>query len=85
MVEKETRGQSSNKAWYTYRAGRITSSLMKSAARTSHSMLAQSLIKRICYPQLYSFSTAATRCPIVHVSICYHTRNFKTCFIILLF
>ena len=59
--EVETRGQSSNKIWFMYRAGRITASNIKSAARTNHSMPSQSLIKRICYPEAFKFSTKATR------------------------
>lgn len=34
---------------------------MKLAAKTNHAMASQNLIKRICYPDIYGFSTAATR------------------------
>ncbi len=60
-VEFETRGQSSKKSWFLHRAGSITASDFKSAACTNSSMPAQSLIKRICYPEAFKFSTAATR------------------------
>ena len=60
-MEKETRGQTSKNSWFAHRAGRITASRMKAAARTSSVMPSQSLIKRICYPQAYAFSTKATR------------------------
>ena len=60
-VEVATRGQSSNKIWYTFRAGRITASMMKSVIQTDHTMPSQSLIKRICYPEAFKFSTTATR------------------------
>ena len=61
LVEKETRGQSAQKAWFTFRSGRLTASIIKSAVRTNHAMPSQSLIKRICNPQLFCFSTPATR------------------------
>ncbi|XP_060785079.1 uncharacterized protein LOC132891482 isoform X2 [Neoarius graeffei] len=60
-VEAETRKQSSNKMWFQQRAGRITASVFKAAARTSPANPSRSLIMRICYPQNYEFSTAATR------------------------
>jgi hypothetical protein len=60
-VEEETRSQASKKSLFAYRAGRITPSNMKAAARTSHAMPSQSLIKMICHPQVYVFSTKATR------------------------
>ena len=61
VVEKETRGQSSKKSWFTFRSGRLTASLIRCATKTSHAMPSQSLIKRMCYPELYTFSTKATR------------------------
>lgn len=60
-VELATWGQATNKLWFAYRTGRITGSTFKLAARTSPAMPSQSLIKRICYPKAYSFSTVATR------------------------
>lgn len=47
--------QSSNKTWFIHRAGGVTASNMKSAARTNHSMPSQSLIKRLCYPEAFKF------------------------------
>ena len=45
LVEKETRGQSAQKARFTFRSGRLTASIIKSAVRTNHEMPSQSLIK----------------------------------------
>ena len=44
-VEKETRGQSTKKSRFTFRSGRLIASVIKSAARTNHSMTSQVLIK----------------------------------------
>ena len=61
LVELETRGQSSKKSWFAFRSGRLTASLIRNAVKTNHALPSQSLIKKICYPELYSFSTKATR------------------------
>ncbi|XP_078685565.1 uncharacterized protein LOC144918571 [Branchiostoma floridae x Branchiostoma belcheri] len=60
-LEKTTRHQSKSQTWFDYRAGRITASNFHPAVRTSPANPSVSLIKRICYPQAYKFSTAATR------------------------
>ena len=60
-VEKETRDQTASKAWFSFRAGRITASKIKAAVSTPSEKPALSLIKAICYPQMMKFSTAATR------------------------
>ena len=60
-VEKATRDQSGSRLWYTFRAGRVTASRMKQVCRTSIVKPAKSLLKTICYPQSYRFSTVATR------------------------
>ena len=62
-IECETRGQASSNAWFRYRAGRVTASNFKAAARTQAANpgnLSRSLIKRICYPATARFTTAAT-------------------------
>lgn len=59
-VEVETRGQSNSNLWFTYRAGRITASRMKSTCHTDPSNPSQSLIKTIVYPEAYKFSSRAT-------------------------
>ena len=68
-LEVETRGQSANKLWFLHKAGRVTASNMKSAARTNHSKPSQSLIKRLCYPEAFKFFTKFTRCVIIVESI----------------
>ena len=60
-VEQATRSQSHSKLWFKYRAGRITASRMKAVCRTDPGYPAQSLIKSICYPEAFSFTTAATK------------------------
>ena len=60
-VEQATRSQSHSKLWFKYRAGRITASRMKAVCRTDPGNPAQSLIKSICYPEAFSFTTAATK------------------------
>jgi len=60
-IEASTRDQAQSKTWFHYRAGRITSSKFKAAAHTDLSQPSQSLIKCICYPESYRFSTKATK------------------------
>ena len=60
MAEKETRKQSNCKLWFKYRAGRITASKMKSVCRTDPASPSQSLVKSICYPEVYRFKSKAT-------------------------
>ena len=60
-VEQATRSQSHSKLWFKYRAGRITASRMKAVCRTDPGNPAQSLIKSICYPEAFSFTTVATK------------------------
>ena len=59
-VENTTIEQSKSKVWFKYRAGRITASKMKSVCRTNPVKPSQSLIKTICYPEAYGFTTLAT-------------------------
>ena len=60
-VEEATRSQSHSKLWFKYRAGRITASRMKAVCHTNPGYPAQSLIKSICYPEAFCFTTAATK------------------------
>ena len=61
LVEEATRDQACNRLWFAQRAGRITASIFKHAARTNLAMPSPSLIKRVCYPDAFCFSTEATR------------------------
>ncbi|ELU16729.1 hypothetical protein CAPTEDRAFT_217374 [Capitella teleta] len=60
-LECMTRTQSNSKSWFAYRSGRITASVFRSAVTTDPANPAVSTIKRVCYPDAYKFSTAATR------------------------
>ena len=75
-VEELSRGQSSNKAWFTHRAGRITASNFKAVSHTNMNMPAQSLIKKICYPEAFKFSTDSTRYNIFITWSCLYTFIF---------
>ena len=59
-VEVATREQTQSKMWFRYRTGRITASRFKAAVCTDMSQPSLSLIKSICYPESYRFSTCAT-------------------------
>ena len=61
LVEKETQLQSHSKLWYSYRAGRVTASCMKAVCHTNVANPSQSLIKSICYPEEFSFSSKQTK------------------------
>eukprot|EP00058_Branchiostoma_floridae_P028280 XP_002613771.1 hypothetical protein BRAFLDRAFT_85312 [Branchiostoma floridae] len=67
-LEKTTRLQSKSNTWFEYRAGRITASNFRAAVSTNPVSPSVSLIKRICYPEAYKFSTAATRWGCQHES-----------------
>ena len=49
-----------------YRAGRVTASRMKQVCHTNASLPSQSLVKTICYPEAYRFTTKATRWGCTH-------------------
>ncbi|KAG0428508.1 hypothetical protein HPB47_024511 [Ixodes persulcatus] len=66
FAEATTRAQSKCPKWYTYRAGRITASTMKSVCSTSVEKPSLSVLKRICYPEDNKFSTPATRLGLDH-------------------
>ena len=59
-VEKETRLQSGSNLWFRYRAGRITASRMKAVCHTDHTNPSQSLVKTICYPESFRFTSKQT-------------------------
>lgn len=60
-VEALTRTQSKSKLWYTHRAGRITSSCMKSACTANLETPPISLINKVCYPDSQKLHTPATQ------------------------
>ena len=59
-LEESTRLQAKCKLWQNHRAGRITASNLKAVVSTSADNPAKSLIKKLCYPEAYKFSSAAT-------------------------
>ena len=66
LVEKETVKQSRSNLWFTYRAGRVTASKMKSVCTTDVSNPSQRLIKTICYPEAFCFKSNATSWGCMH-------------------
>ena len=60
LIEKDTRNQSKGNNFFSHRAGRIGASLSKLASHTNPALPSQSLIKSICYPDVFKFSTPAT-------------------------
>lgn len=76
-IEQQTREQSKSKAWYRFRAGRITASRMKAACSTPPENPSQSLIKNICYPLSAGFTSKATTWGCDHEQqalTCYHQK-----------
>ena len=59
-LEELTRGQAKNRQWFKYRAGRITASQLHQVCHTNPHQPSLSLVRRVCYPESYSFTTAAT-------------------------
>eukprot|EP00117_Sycon_ciliatum_P019190 scpid45373/ scgid17476/ PHD finger protein ING1; Protein INHIBITOR OF GROWTH 1 len=60
-VEQATRNQADSKAWFEFRAGRITASKLKSAVRTDISQPSASLVRSVCYPEAHKFRSKATQ------------------------
>ena len=60
FAEKETREQSKNDKWFKLRCGRITASRLRAVLHTNPSKPSKSLIKQICYPEAFRFSSKAT-------------------------
>ena len=65
-VEEHTRGQSQSKTWFDQRAARITASKFKASTRTDITQPSQSLIKAICYPESFRFTSQATEWGCTH-------------------
>ena len=60
IIEQDTVTQAKGSGFFQHRAGRIGASVSKAAVHTDSELPLQSLIKTICYPELFRFSTAAT-------------------------
>ena len=65
-VEFQTRDQSTSSVWFEQRSGRITASRLHAVCHTSTEKPSKSLIKGVCYPGAYKFSSAATKWGIDH-------------------
>ena len=78
-VEEDTRTQSQGSSFYRHRAGRIGASISKAASHTNPAQPSQSLIKTICYPNIFKFSTSATEhgCTHEHVAITAYEKVMK--------
>ena len=59
-VELETRKQHKTNLWFKYRAGRVTASRMKTVCHTNMTNPSQSLVKGICYPEAFTFTSKQT-------------------------
>lgn len=55
-IEKVTRAQSGSSEWFEHRRGRITGSIAKQVATTNLLRPSDTLIKKICYPELERFA-----------------------------
>ena len=60
-VEQATKAQRKCDAWYSFRADQVTASKMKSVCRIDPGTPSVSLIKHIRHPQMFRFTTAATK------------------------
>ena len=67
-VERE---QYKTRMWFNYHAGRITASKMKAVCHTNP---AQGLIKQVCYPQTYNFTSKQTSWG------CTHEKAARDCY-----
>ena len=61
QVQKDTISLSSGANFFKHRAGRIGASQSKAAAHSDPALPSQSLIQRICYPELHKVNTKAVR------------------------
>ena len=59
MVEEKTRSQSRSKLWFQQRAGRVTTSKLRSVLHTKVTNPSKSLLASICYPESARFSSEA--------------------------
>lgn len=72
IIEEDTRGQAAGSQFFHHRAGRIErigASVSKQASHKDPAQPSTSLIKTICYPSIFKFSTTATECGCKHESL----------------
>ena len=75
MIEKETINQAKSSAFYHHRARRIGASQWHAACHTDPAQPSQSLIKTICYPDVFNFPSAATRHGCKHEELAMNSDN----------
>ena len=59
QIEKDTQSQANGTAFFRHRAGRIGASVSGAVCRTNPAQPSQTLIKTICYPNLFKVNTKA--------------------------
>ena len=69
LIEEDTRSQAAGSQFFHHRAGRIGASVSKQASHKDPAQPSTSLIKTICYPSIFKFSTTATECGCKHESL----------------
>ena len=69
LIEEDTRSQSQGSSFYRQRAGRVGVSTSEAASNTNSAQPSQSLIKTICYPNIFKFNNAATEHGCKHENI----------------
>ena len=79
IIEKDTITQAKGGSFYQHRAGRIGASKCHAVCNSDPAQPSQSLIKTICYPDVFNFSTAATRygCKHEDVAIAEYEKQMK--------
>jgi len=79
IIEKETITQAKGGSFYQRRAGRIGASKCHAVCKSDPAQPSKSLIKTICYPDVFNFSTAATRygCKHEHMAIAEYEKQMK--------
>ena len=79
IIEKETITQAKGGSFYQHRAGRTRASKCHAVCNSDPAQPSQSLIKAICYPDVFNFSTAATRygCKHEDVAISEYEKQMK--------
>ncbi|XP_018570033.1 uncharacterized protein LOC108910024 [Anoplophora glabripennis] len=80
-IEKLTGEQAQSKAWFHFRAGRITASHFKSVCRTKVEQPSLSLLKTMCYPLRSTFRTKATIYGCMHEKDALQAYTEKMCVI----
>ncbi|KAK2157128.1 hypothetical protein LSH36_197g00060 [Paralvinella palmiformis] len=56
-----TRQQAKSTTWFQQRAWRVTASAFSRAAKADIGQPSLSLVRQICYPKAFQFTTKATR------------------------